>query len=444
MSKKLNEIIKGAGIVGAGGAGFPTHVKVDATADTLILNGAECEPLIRVDQQLMDVYAREICVGMTLMQQQLNAKRAVIGLKGKYKNAIASLTECIQEFPNVELFIMDNFYPAGDEQILVYEVTGRIVPEGGIPLNVGAVVMNVETILNVVRAQENNDPVTEKYVTVTGAVNHPITVKVPIGIKVSEALALAGGTRISEYAIINGGPMMGKLIGSDDVITKTTKSLIVLPKTHALIKDIGKDLNQMLKEAQTACMHCSLCTEVCPRNLIGHRLEPHKLIRMESFAGMSNQLNVKESAHLCCECRLCQYACVMNLMPWRVHIMLKGKMREEGLANTNYKQTPDQAHPFRDYKKFLVGRLIAKLDLVEYDVAAPLDETEHTFDRVEIPLRQHIGAPAAAVVTVGQGVQKGDPIGVMDDGKLGANVHASISGTVAAVTTQSIIINRSV
>lgn len=442
MDKSFIDIVNEAGIVGAGGAGFPTHIKLNSTADTVIINGAECEPLIRVDQQLMDLYAKELCEGLSLVIKQTQAKKGVIGLKGKYKAAIASLNGIIKKYENIELFILDNFYPAGDEQILVYEITKKIVPEGGIPLNVGAIVLNVETVLNIHNAYTKQENLTEKYITITGEVRKPITVKVPLGITVKEAIEMAGGVTCTDYAIINGGPMMGKTVSEDSFITKTTKALIILPKSHALIMDMDKDLSKMLNEARTACMHCSMCTEVCPRHLIGHRLETHKLIRMESFAGLSSQLNVKESAHLCCECRLCQYACVMNLMPWRVNMYLKDQMRTQGMGNINYKQTPEKAHPFRDYKKFPLNRLIAKLDLTGYDKEAPMSSLEADYETVQIALRQHIGAPATSIVAVGDTVEKGQVIARMEEGKLGTSLHASITGKIIEINDQIIKIDR--
>lgn len=443
MDRNLVETIKAAGVVGAGGAGFPTHIKADTKAQCVIINGAECEPLLRVDRQLMAVYPRQLLEGLKLVMEHTEAEQGFIALKGKYKSAVENINQIIGEYSNISIFIMDNFYPAGDEQVLVYEVTGRIVPEGGIPLNVGTVVLNVETVLNIYDAYFKDRNVTEKYITVTGEVKNPVTVRVPVGITVREAIGLAGGGTCGGYAVVNGGPMMGKIIRDDSPVTKTTKGLIVLPFNHPLITDMDKDMSQMLREARTSCMHCSLCTEVCPRNLIGHRLEPHKLIRMESYAGMNNSSKFSETSFLCCECRLCQYACVMNLMPWRVNSVLKSKLSKNGIKST-FNKAPDGVHPFREYKKFPVERLISKLGLNNYDKEAPLREAETEFNRVSLQLKQHVGAPAAPVVNVGDYVEKGDLVAHMADGKMGSRIHASISGTVTEINKDTIIIDRSV
>ena len=167
MSTNLIDIVKSAGIVGAGGATFPTHVKINATVDTVIVNGAECEPLLRVDQQLMDVRAADMLAALQAVMDHTKASKGIVGLKKKYVPAINSLRKELVNYPQIELGIMDNFYPAGDEQTLVYEMTGRIVPEGGIPLNVGTLVINVETLLNIYDMMTNEKPVIDKYITFT-------------------------------------------------------------------------------------------------------------------------------------------------------------------------------------------------------------------------------------------------------------------------------------
>ena len=210
MNETLIGLIEQAGIVGAGGAGFPTHVKLKAQADTVIINGAECEPLLRVDQQLMAGQAGALLEALELMVEQVGARRGVVALKEHYHAAVEALERELPAHPKLSLHKMGGFYPAGDEQVIVYEVTGRIVPEGGIPLNVGVVVSNVETALNVLAAVRGQTPVIDKYVTITGAVRTPKTVKVPLGVTVAQMLALAGGPTVERYQVVNGGPMMGK------------------------------------------------------------------------------------------------------------------------------------------------------------------------------------------------------------------------------------------
>ena len=164
----LLEQIKEAGIIGAGGAGFPTHAKLTSQAEYILLNGAECEPLLRVDQQLMEVYPDEIIRGFAAAGRLVGAKQALIGIKkkhGKVIEILKSRIDALNERGYVEVKELPDIYPAGDEQVLVYQLTGRVVPETGIPIHVGCVVVNSEPALNIYKASQGQ-PVTEKYITV--------------------------------------------------------------------------------------------------------------------------------------------------------------------------------------------------------------------------------------------------------------------------------------
>lgn len=438
MSENLIAQVQSAGVVGAGGAGFPTHVKLNAKADTVIINGAECEPLLRVDQQLMDRQAEKLLTALDLIVDHVGAEKGVVALKEHYHAAAESLKKALPAHPKLSVHLLGAFYPAGDEQVIVYEVTGRIVPEGGIPLNVGVVVTNVETALNVLDASEGK-PVVEKYVTLTGAVRTPKTVKVPLGITVAEALALAGGPTVSDYKVVNGGPMMGKIVGVDSTITKTTKGLIVVPAGHPLLVSLERPVTDSTRRAATACMQCSLCSEVCPRHMLGHRIEPHKLMRVAAYGSLCDPEQTPMNAYLCVGCRLCEYACVMGLQPWKLNNNMKNILAGKGIRNGLHNQ-PEHAAPFRDVKRYPVHKLIHQLGIASYDVDAPMDETVPAYAKVTLPLRQGAGAPSEPVVSVGATVSKGDLIAKIPEGKLGSSIHASITGTVTAIDGDSIVI----
>lgn len=436
MQDNLVDLVKKAGVVGAGGAGFPTHVKLAAKAEIVIINGAECEPLLRVDQQLMARRAEDLMKALDLLIDHLGAKEGVIALKEHYHDAVEALNKAKGSHPRIRIHLMGSFYPAGDEQVLVYEVTGKIVPEGGIPLNVGAVVTNVETALNVLGASDDHS-VTDKYVTITGAVNTPKTVIVPIGTPIAEVIKMAGGATVPNFKIINGGPMMGQLNTIDQFVTKTTKGLILVPEGHPLLVSLERPVESSVKSAAIACMQCSLCTEVCPRSLIGHRLEPHKLMRLAGYGSLCDPKMTPMNAYLCVGCRLCEYACVMELQPWKLNANLKKILASEGIRN-ELKDKPECARPFRDHKRFPVSKLIKMLGLTDYDRPAPMDDSLTQVKKVVIPLRQSAGVPSVACVAVGDEVNKGDLIAAVPEEKLGSNIHASISGKVTAVSETSI------
>ncbi|MEI8216223.1 MAG: 4Fe-4S dicluster domain-containing protein [Eubacteriales bacterium] len=440
--KEIVEIVKNAGITGAGGAGFPTHVKLSSNADYVIVNGAECEPLLRVDQQLMEMKAEELLFALNLAVESVNAKKGIIALKKKYHKATDKLEILIKNYQNIEIFLLDDFYPAGDEQVTVYEVLGRIVPEGGIPLDVNTVVFNVETLLNIYDAVHGK-PVTYKYVTVTGAVNKPMTIKVPIGTPIDYLIQTAGGASIETYSLIDGGPMMGKIIKNNEgFVKKSTKGILVLPTDHPLIIGKNKSIDAMLRESKIACCMCSLCTDACPRYLLGHSIHPDRLMRITGYGSTMDASTSVEEAFLCCECGLCETVCVMGLQPWKLNQLLKGKLAAAGIKN-NMNNQPDKVSEFRKYRKFPVKRLIQRFGLTNYDVPAPLDiDKEFEFEKVCINMKQHLGVPAEIIVSTGEEVRAGQMIGKIPEGKLSACIHASISGTVCSTEDGNIIIKK--
>lgn len=436
---ELTEKIKEAGIVGAGGAGFPSHIKLAAKPEYIIVNGAECEPLLRVDRQIGALYAKELLTALSFLAKEMGAEHAVYALKQKYHEAVSALSSEIKNFPSVSLHLLPNIYPAGDEQVLVYEVTGRIVPEGGIPLAVKCVVINTETLLNIYGAIFKGEPVTEKYITVTGAVKNPATVKVPLGVSFTEVISLCGGASVRDFAVIDGGPMMGKLVEAESsVVTKTTKGIIVLPSDHPLISSKAKKMDAMMKLAKSACCHCMLCTEVCPRALLGHTLHPDKIMRIASYGDVcDNSADITE-AFLCCECGLCEQACIMGLQPWKLNKELKSKLAAKGIKNPRH-EAPASAHPFREYRKFPIPKLTRMLGLAAYDRDAPYDEkltAKPIF--VTLLLKQSAGAPSKPVISEGDTVSAGDIIAEIQENSLGSTLHASVSGTVESITDMAI------
>jgi RnfABCDGE-type electron transport complex C subunit len=429
--KEIIEKVKDAGVVGAGGAGFPTHVKLEAKVEYVIANGAECEPLLRIDQQLMASQADKVIKGLELVMEATGAKKGFISLKEKYKEAITALKSGIGgRKAKIELFILGDFYPAGDEQVLVYEVLKRIVPEGGLPLQVGVVVDNVGTLINIADATEGR-PVTHRYLTISGAVKEPKSVKVPIGMSVIEVIKLAE-PKIKDYTILDGGPMMGNLIEDlDSPVMKTTTGLIVLPKDHYVIIHKTLELRKMLRKTML-CFQCTDCTELCPRYLIGHALKPHMITRHVGYE-MRKELNDLTAAFLCCECGLCAlYACPFGISPLRVNQEIKKELIQAKVKNP-HKEAPQEVHPMRKYRRVPTARLISRIGVEEYDVDAPLEKREYRTNFVRIPLSQHVGARSVPIVKLNDKVKVGDLIADIPKGALGARIHASIEGKITDI-----------
>jgi len=442
MDGTITARIRDAGVVGAGGAGFPTAVKLDSKPEYILVNGVECEPLIQVDQQLAALYASELLETLDGLVKTLGAKGGVFVIKEKYRAACEVLTREIEKYPALTLKTLVSAYPMGDEQVLVYEALHRIVPEGGIPLNVGVVVVNTETLLNI-RFALKGQPVTDKYITVTGAVKKPATFKVPLGIPYSALIEAAGGALTKNPVLIDGGPMMGKVQRNLDApVIKTSKAIIVLPQDHPVICSQENSIERMLKLARAACCHCAMCSEVCPRSLLGHSLFPDKLMRLASYNSTCEKESSAASAYLCCECRLCEYACVMGLQPWRLNRELKLRLKNAGIKNP-CNNAPEKANDFREYRKYQTDKLVRQLGLAEYyHTAAPLTEYTGPVNDVYLPLRQHFGAPAKAIMAAGDKVKKGDKIAAMEEGALGADLHASIDGCLHSVNADLIVIKK--
>lgn len=426
--------VRQAGVVGAGGAGFPTHVKLRAQAEIFLVNAAECEPLLKVDQQLMVKYAKELLRGLALAMQSTGAGEGIIALKKKYGTAIEVLTPMLPD--KVRLHILPDVYPAGDEVITIWMATGRRVPPAGIPLDIGVVVNNVQTLINVARAVDEGKPVTRRTLTVTGAVSKPITVTVPVGTPIREVVALAGGATVASPVYIDGGPMMGKLVDSlDDPVMKTTGGIIALPEDHILIRRHRRPMQVELRIARTTCEQCCLCTELCPRHLIGHELPPHLIVRAVNYNSVGNP-SVLLSALTCSECAICEaWACPVDISPMRLNRALKEKFRAEG---ARYHGELRPADSMAEHRLVPISRLLPRLAIGQYNVKAPLDETEYRPARVSLRLRQHIGSPAKPVVAPGDQVETGQLVADVAEDALGARIHASITGIVEAVDDQAI------
>ena len=439
----LVEMIRDAGVVGSGGAGFPSHVKVGTKVDYIIANGAECEPLMHKDAELMMHYADRVVAGMQAVMQETGAQKGVIGIKGKNTGAIEALEKHAAGV-GIELHILGDFYPAGDEFVLVYEVTGRLIPPGGIPLNIGAVVLNVETLYNIAEALDGS-PVTQKFLTVTGAVNQPVSCAVPIGMTLGELIELAGGSTVDDPAMMVGGAMMGQLTrDQDECVTKTTGGLIVLPKDHGLINRLERPKAAQDRIGKSACDQCSYCTELCPRYMLGYAIEPHKVMRSLVFS-MSGSDFWSRWGMLCCECGLCTlYACPEDLYPREACQRSKQDAREKNLSWTPdlATETPAvevQAHPMYESRRIPVKQLVQRLGLAAYDVPAPFIEPDARPAKIRLSLKQHAGAPAQPTVAVGDRVTAGDCVADVAGDALGARIHTSISGTVRQVDPEIVI-----
>ncbi|MFV0528770.1 MAG: 4Fe-4S dicluster domain-containing protein [Lachnospiraceae bacterium] len=438
--KALSEILQQNGIVGAGGAGFPTYAKLDGRAETIILNCAECEPLLRLHRHLLERYTDEILKTFHMVGETLGAKNIIIGIKKAYKNAIQALEENIDKYPGVSIGLLEEVYPAGDEVMLIYELTGKIVRPGGIPIEIGVAVFNVETIYNAYRAVENSLPVTDKLVSVVAEVEKPVTVRVPLGCTIEEVVALAGAKTVKNPVYFIGGPMMGFIGSGSQPVTKTTNAVLVLPENHYLVEKKKSKSEIELHRAAASCCQCNMCTELCPRYLLGHPIEPNLFMRAATCKDIQEP-NIFLNTFFCCSCGVCElYSCFQGLSPRSLMLEYKNGLRANGIKPPQ-KEIPKEANPAREYRKVPMHRLMSRLDLTKYNKDAPLFDDVVPMKKVKLMMSQHIGAPAVPVVKAGDIVEKNQIIGEANNG-LSVNIHASIAGKVTEVSNKYVVIEQ--
>ena len=291
--------IADAGIVGLGGATFPTHVKLTpppgSKAEIVIINAVECEPYLTADHSLMLEKGEEILIGVSLLMRAVNVNKAVIGIENNKADAIAHLQQLATNYPNIEIMPLKVKYPQGGEKQLIDAVIRKQVKSGGLPISTGAIVQNVGTAFAVYEAVQKNKPLFERIVTVTGkAVKNPSNFLVRIGTPISQLIEIAGGTPENTGKIIGGGPMMGKALVSADVpVCKGTSGILLLTKEESVRKPMHD------------CIRCAKCVNVCPMGL-----NPAFLMKYTVYQKWD--LAEKEHIHDCIECGSCSYTCPAN------------------------------------------------------------------------------------------------------------------------------------
>ena len=437
--EELKKIVADAGCVGAGGAGFPSAVKLAEGADTLMINAAECEPLLYTDYTLMKLYLEDVTAGAEAVVEATAMKQALLGVKLHTADRLG-LTYGQKLSAHVAVKCLPNVYPMGDEIILIYQALGRIVPPGQLPLTVGVIVMNSETLYNVCHALRDGTPVIHKWITVNGKVDRPFVTVVPVGTPVRELMDHFGFSVPEDCVMLDGGPAMGPIINPETaVITKTTKGLLILPKDIPAIRSKLASNRTIMTHASGNCCQCSLCTDMCPRALIGYPLRPHRIVR-HSLSMMEENPESFTEASVCCGCGVCELtACCQGISPRRVYQQVKGILAKNKLRY-EYKGEALTPDPHRDYRLLPSDRFMQRIGVAAFDTGIPeFIPQEYVPAKVILPLRQHVGAPAVAQVAVGDTVSAGQCVAAAN-GVISANIHASVHGVVEAVTASNITI----
>ena len=431
---ELKQIVSDAGIVGAGGAGFPLAFKLrDDLVDTLVINAAECEPLIYSDYYLMKKHMDDIVRGAQLVMEATNIKTCYLAVKEHTAhNLLIHQGQVLCE--GVTVHELPNVYPVGDEIILIYEATGRVVQPGSLPFTAGCIVSNVETLYNVKRAVDGK-PVTCKWVTISGKVDRKLFVEVPIGTNVQELLSHYRIKVPEDCVVIDGGPAMGKIINpSAAVITKTTKSLLILPEDIPAV--IGKTAStaHILKKASSVCCQCNMCSDLCTRALLGYPISPSHTVRAVAAMAVGNPQDYL-TAQLCSGCGVCELmACCQGISPVTLMTQIKKAMSANKLRYT-HSGPAVTALPDREYRMVPSERFKSRIGVLPYDeIPEDIGALDITPSKLVLPLSQHIGRPAEPIVQVGDTVKKGDMVAKAAEGGPSAAIHASCDGIVESVS----------
>jgi len=436
--EELKEKIKAAGVIGAGGAGFPTHMKLVPGIDTVLVNASECEPLLYTDFTIMQQHMDKVVAGAQAVGEALGAKQILVAMKS---HTAVSLNfkdgEKFGEYTSIKT--LPDVYPMGDEIIMIYQALGRVVPPGQLPSFVGAVVINVETAYNIFNSI-HDIPVTEKWLTIGGDIAQPVVVKVPINCDVKNVLKAAGITVPSDHTVLDGGPAMGRIINPAIAeITKKTKSLLILPDEIPAITFKSASIERVLKRAPSACCQCYYCTEMCPRHLIGYPLQPHKTLRAVG-SSMVDHPDDLLTASLCSGCGICTLmACCQGIAPSATMFEVKRNLAKNRLG---YKSTePTTPDPERDDRLVPISRFKNRIGVAKFDKPTRfLDSLSIQQEAYVLPLSQHVGKPSVPVVKPGDKVCAGQMVAKADEG-ISASLHTPVSGTVCAVTGSQIEIS---
>lgn len=439
MLDELKTSLLEAGIVGAGGAGFPAGGKLAPGANVLIVNGAECEPLMDTDYTILREHLTEVIAGAKAMMEATGITRGYLGIKAHNVKRLG-LTDGQKLADDFSVVQLPDVYPIGDEISLIYQVTGKVVRPGALPITAGVIVYNVETIYNICHWLRHKKPVYEKWLTIGGDIPQHLVIRTPVGTPVRDIFAHYGVKVPEGYVVLDGGPSMGKIITwQTAVVSKTTKAILVLPDDIPAIISKNPNLERQVSRAASCCCQCTACTERCPRALLGYPLEPHRMIRsMTSVAEEDPDLVL--TATLCCGCGICEMAsCCQGLSPRNVIAHYKKVLAQKGMKY----QAKEDVHPdeMRDARMLPSYRWMAMLGVDTFDVEPEYVREPFHPDRIVIAFKQHIGAPAVASVAVGDEVKTGDTVAVKNRG-LSIGMHSGIDGVVTDIDDIGITIER--
>lgn len=436
----INTVMQKAGIVGAGGAGFPSYAKLSEAADTLVINCAECESLMYTDFTIMREYMHYLFEASHMLMDNTTINKTVIPIK-QHRAELLGYSDGQEISNGIVIKHIPHVYPIGDEINLIYQSTGRIIPPGKLPISKGIIVYNGETMFNTRMAITDDKPVIDKWITIGGDIPEKYVVRAPIGMKVSDLLKTLKIPFKEGHTLLDGGPAMGAVKNINTAtITKTTKALLILPDNIKCVTNKKVNIEDMLRRAASACCGCSRCTDMCPRHLLGYPLEPHKMIRVAMTSVAERDPVILSTATLCCSCGVCEEVCCQDISPKDVIMTLKRTLGERKIRYTAKDGEESVPSSDRQYRMISSSKWQDLMGIRSFDGTIPtyIPDTIKA-SKVEILMSQHIGAPSIPCVSVGDTVSAGQMIAHAGNG-LSIPQHASIDGHVTYVDSTRIII----
>ncbi len=440
LKNKTKDIMlrmRNAGVVGTDKFAVPTYVKLSSKADLVIANGAESEPLLHSEKSLLYEKPGLIIDGIKIAMEATGALKAVIAVRSSEKERMSYLSALLKEEEDIDLFFLEDFYPSGDDPILVYEVTKKLIPEGKTPLDEGIV---VEKLLSFAWMYQgyHGKPVTERPISVVGEVQKPQVSWFPIGTLYKDVLKSAGGTTLDlkDAVVFDGGPLQGEIVKDLNVgIGKNTSAVMVLPKDHKVSKVKMKSLEEMILQNQGVSGDSSMMEDLCPRYQLGYDIHPSEVMKSFHFP-LTMKSATLSSAYLCNDCSLCEFvgSSTLNESPRLVYSeFLKGLARQGKKKPLESSKKIKKVRSNYEYNKVSCSHLTRRIQVEKYDSFNRSILPKTNPQKVRVPVTRHKGTPAQPVVVEGQSLRMGDVIAFSPPGELGTTYHASIPGRVSEV-----------
>ncbi len=339
---------------------------------------------------------------------------------------------------------MEYVYPSGDEYEVVYHATGKRIPAGGFPAQIGIIVQNVETLYNINRAAQGL-PVTHSMVSIHGHIKNPQTAWFPIGTSYGDVIKFAGGVTIRDFVIVDGGAMMGTVTEDlEQTVSRTTAGFIIVPKDSHLTVRKTQPERAYRRVGKSVCDQCSLCTEMCPRYLLGYPIKPHLVMRSLLTTGEMSE-TLTHWAQACCECNICSlWACPEELDPRNICATTKRdlKINNRWLSQEQLEELQTEVHPLREYRHVPSKKLARRLGLDVFSGRAEFLNKPFFPEKVKISLKQSFGQNLKVVVKKGESLSEGQLIAEPQEIKMSVPVHASIGGRITEIDQNFITIEK--